>query len=395
MAMRSGTLHLPKIFALGAGNEAAAASSGDADGGGGGLGQLDPHMIDPDFRSSRPTNRKGLVINANRQSANQWGNDGGALSNVDAVAVQDTFTWADMEPQPGAYDFSALEQALDDCDEAGKRLVPLLSFSGATASVNYCPTWALDQTDGSYTVHNAAGTALRFPITWRDPVLSQIKTFIAALANRYNGDRRIEYLRVGGWQAGTNEPVINDAGTFTDLKDVLSLLGIPFEDDPSTSTALDGTDEYSVSVLETGGLLETWNTQFSRSVVAATIKFVLGNDSNNGWYQALIDKCLALDLHMLQTGFNEGDKSDVRADALEWRAAGARFGGGGTSGVGNHSSLTGEALQLEVALQAVGDDGAYAPRSRLTHFTLNQATKANNALAFPSALAVYHMGLEA
>jgi len=319
------TLRLPKIFSNGAGGSVAstaADSGGDDDGGG--LGQLDPQTVDPDFRSSRPTNRHGIVINADRNNPTHWNL---ALTNEDARAVQDTFAWSEMESTRGVYQFAALEAALEACDEQGKRLVPLFSFSADTGSVNYCPAWALDQADGSYTVHTASGAARRFPITWRDPVLSQIKAFIVALGQRYNGDRRIEVIRVGGWQAGTNEPVVNDGGTFTDLKSVLSPLGIPFEADPSTRTALDGTDEYSVSVLQSGGLLETWNTAFSRSVPAVTIKFAQGGDSNNDWYQALIDKALALDLHMQQTGFNEGDKSDVRADALAWRAAGAGRGG--------------------------------------------------------------------
>lgn len=266
-----------------------------------------------------------------------------------------------------------------------------ISCSADTGSVNHCPSWVFSFGSAAfYTVHlDSNGAARKFPIVWRDPVKSRIKALIRELGDRFDGDERIEFVRTGGWQTGTNEPSVNDARDFSDFETVLGALGIPMNTGHG-ETALDGTDEYSVAIVGDGGFLDTYAASFPDTALAVTIKFVQGNDPDNDFYQALNDKCVALGVEMLNTGLNDGDKATSRTTAATWKAAGAKFGWGGTTS--GNSSLSATSKQIRVAEEAVGANGK-TPSGVTSHIVLKQSTANTNMLAYPTALGIVLAGL--
>lgn len=335
--------------------------------------------------ASRPQ-RVGIVIEAPRSNPTRWS---GALENPRAVAVRDTFLWSEFEPYDATYDWSPLEEALDDCTANGKRLVIQMSFSGDVSTGNHCPPWAINGLN-RYILHaDSDGSAKRFPMVWRDPMRARIKSFIRDFGAAYGLDERIEMIQTAGWQTGTNEPAVNDPRDFTDFVEVLEPLGIPMNPGHA-ETALTGDDEWSQSIIEDGGFLDVWDESFPGVRLGATIKFAQGNDPDNGFYEAFIDKLVSIGgWELLNTGLNEGDKTSNLSTASGWRASGSFFGWSGTSGPGSHSSLTGRSLWYTICQQAVGNGDV------TSRVVLNQATASQNALAYPDALDVLDVGLVA
>jgi hypothetical protein len=123
--------------------------------------------------------------------------------------------WDKLNPEKGVYDWTALDKLLDECEKHGMgyalRVFPYSSTKGVSS--NYTVEQDYDWTPrfvysegarkGYATVtYNGNQYTVAVPI-WDDPIYLQAhKDFAAALAKKYDGDPRIEYIDIrpfGNW----------------------------------------------------------------------------------------------------------------------------------------------------------------------------------------------------
>ena len=106
--------------------------------------------------------------------------------------------WNDLNPEKGVYKWDEIDEMLDACEAHGLtygiRIMPYSSY----LAEDYVPQWVYDAGAQKYTAESRdnPGTEIVFP-KWDDPVYLQAhKDFVKALANKYDGDPRVEFVDV-------------------------------------------------------------------------------------------------------------------------------------------------------------------------------------------------------
>lgn len=123
--------------------------------------------------------------------------------------------WDKLNPEKGVYDWNELDKLLNACEKNGigygLRVFPYSSYKGKAS--NYTVEQDYDWTPSFVYEAGAKKTYAKLPVdgveytlavpVWDDPVYLQAhKEFAAALAEKYDGDPRIEYIDVrcfGNW----------------------------------------------------------------------------------------------------------------------------------------------------------------------------------------------------
>ena len=116
------------------------------------------------------------------------------------------FPWFMLEPEEGQYNWKPIDDLLEKWDEVGGRIA-FGVMAAATSSNNYSeymtPKWVFDAGAESVYVSYAGGLKQHIPASWSEPVfLEKISNFAKAMAERYDGDRRIAYIDIrtcGNW----------------------------------------------------------------------------------------------------------------------------------------------------------------------------------------------------
>jgi hypothetical protein len=106
------------------------------------------------------------------------------------------FLWAELEPEEGQYDWSALDAALAGGAANGQTIVPRI-LTNADLFGQATPNWFFN-TPGAQSYYpslEAQTQQMRAPVPW-DPVFKRkFGAFLAALGERYNGNPGIEFFQ--------------------------------------------------------------------------------------------------------------------------------------------------------------------------------------------------------
>lgn len=111
-------------------------------------------------------------------------------------------TWAELEPQKGEYDFSAIEATL-----AGQ---PDIRFRLRIRTGSDAPSWLKDETGGCVPVepstdNGAPGCVARY---WRPPFLARFAVLMREVARRYESDWQVVDVANGACSTAYAEPFI-------------------------------------------------------------------------------------------------------------------------------------------------------------------------------------------
>ncbi len=153
---------------------------------------------------------KGFVMNVEKpyQFESDYPKGIGNNPAWDVVSIcSATYFWKDLNPQEDVYNWDEIDSMLEACAAHGKtlgiRVVPYHTGSGNDANYgeayNFVPQWVYDKgatmDDATYKYKNTSAH-IHIP-TWSNSVYIEAhKKFVAALAERYDGDPRLEYVEI-------------------------------------------------------------------------------------------------------------------------------------------------------------------------------------------------------
>lgn len=332
----------------------------------------------------RPAN-KGLFINISTgEHVMDWVFDA-VRDDPRITGLQVQVTWAQLEPEMGVYDWSFLDDVLIRAMLIRKKVA--IKFSAAGGKVKYdgqgsgfaptdvyenlaTPDWLFDAADADWIgeIATPKGHLPRYPVFWDAVYQARLADFIAALAARYDGDPRIEFIRTGGWQIGTNEPSFYDGATVF-LQGALADAGFDVLLNRRGQPILSADDPYAQAV---GNILDLWGQAFQKTRLAATVHFAKRRPS---FESAMNDRAVAWKMVLLNTGLNEGDHTLARMTFRRWHDQnGCPVGWGGITHLGTRLTPAQVAalphsLEMEMFLQGLGldNDPDYAPAAAVSY----------------------------
>lgn len=129
-----------------------------------------------------------------------YGIDGSADNHAwDVVTiVSGSPKWCDLNPAEGVYNWDEIDRMLEACEQHGLtygiRIMPYSSY----LSEDYVPKWIYDKGAEKNTapLRDNPSVETKFP-KWDDPVYLQAhKDFTKALAEKYDGDPRVEFIDI-------------------------------------------------------------------------------------------------------------------------------------------------------------------------------------------------------
>lgn len=113
--------------------------------------------------------------------------------HVDGVFLR--FTWADLEPEPGEFDFSVIERDVAPWVSAGKKV--LIGIKPAGQHNRSTPQWVSKSIPSIPYIRKGKNSRVSVPKYWDAEFLPAARGLIHALGKRYDGDQRIEAVMVG------------------------------------------------------------------------------------------------------------------------------------------------------------------------------------------------------
>lgn len=219
--------------------------------------------------------------------------------------VSDVLFWKDLNPEEGVYDFSKIDEMLKACEQAdmtyGLRIVPFTTSntddeSDYGARHNFVPQWVYDKGAKQDLVnYTRKGETFKIKVpNWSDPTyIKYYKEFISALAKKYNGDPRLEYMEIrafgnmGEWHTGEFDG--NDLPSVEVQKDMFDFIASKFTK-TTCSVFCDARDMYDYTdtlgfAKRNNGLIKTPNTEWE--LVTAYKDNVMTMADNWGPYSLL------------------------------------------------------------------------------------------------------------
>jgi hypothetical protein len=114
---------------------------------------------------------------------------------IDGVVA--TFAWSKVEPKENDLHWEVIEDAIQPWVQAGKKVIlGIYTASVGTfgkKTIQSTPEWVFSAGAAKMSVPD--GTIL--PVYWDPIYLQKYENFVGALGKRYNGDPRIEFVRIG------------------------------------------------------------------------------------------------------------------------------------------------------------------------------------------------------
>ncbi|MBQ7574344.1 MAG: DUF4832 domain-containing protein [Clostridia bacterium] len=107
------------------------------------------------------------------------------------------FSWADIEPSEGNYNWSLIDNEISYWKQRGKGFAFGVMCANSASYVNYItPKWVFDA-GAQYTQSTLANGTVQYTPVWNDEVfLSKLTEFVKALAKRYDGNDSIEFIDI-------------------------------------------------------------------------------------------------------------------------------------------------------------------------------------------------------
>ena len=143
----------------------------------------------------------------------------------DVVSIcSDVLFWEDLNPAEGVYKFEAIDTMLEACEQAGMtygmRIIPYTTSTGSDANFgiehDFVPQWVYDKGAQQKLVTYKYGDSdvkIKVPNWSDDAYIEAYKAFITKLAEKYNGDPRVEYVEIrafgnmGEWHVSEFEDI--------------------------------------------------------------------------------------------------------------------------------------------------------------------------------------------
>jgi hypothetical protein len=358
-------------------------------------------------RDGRAGLGQGIMINI----SNARGIIPGALEQVKdnpyVAGVQVNLDWANIEPQKRQYRWDEIDRLLDQCGKAGKQVA--FKFTAVSGKVmtdsqlakgkgragpevengnDATPAWLFDdpQVRRIGGIATPKGKVPLYPVFWDQAYQKHLGDLLAAMAQRYDGDPRIEYIRMGGWQVGTNEPSFY-GGAAEYLREQLAEHG---EHIPAGRKARLSADSRYCEAVK--AMIDLWYGSFRRTRLAATIHFPNEDSGEASFEQAMNDHCAKYRVTILNTGLNERDKAQTRKVYRQWHDTSyAKVGWGGITHLGweenRPPAQRAPDLLLRAFRQGIGVDGdvKLTPASCVSYLVVGPDSLADTeALAWAS-----------
>ncbi|MBI5288700.1 MAG: beta-galactosidase [Chloroflexi bacterium] len=132
------------------------------------------------------------------------GADARAMDADLALGVNPLFTWAELEPVEGAYNWAPLDEVLANAHARGRKVAPRV-YTNAGDFDQATPGWVFDAGAAAYTLGDGSGTPQPVPT---DAVFTaKFGAFLAALGARYNGNPDIEFFQTNAGMGAYGEMV--------------------------------------------------------------------------------------------------------------------------------------------------------------------------------------------
>lgn len=165
---------------------------------------------------------------------------GGSLDNHawDVISVcYSALFWDELNPEEGEYNWQRIDDMLDACEKYGMtygiRVLPYSTGSGSDDNYgeahNFVPQWVYDKgatMDIATYKYDKPGVEIKIPHWSNEVYIQAYKDFITAMAERYDGDPRVEFVEIRGFgnfgEWHTSQFVGNEMPTIEQQKDMIA-----------------------------------------------------------------------------------------------------------------------------------------------------------------------------
>jgi hypothetical protein len=128
----------------------------------------------------------------------QFGGDEDAVAlEVDAaLGINPLFTWAELEPEEGVYNWAPVDEALSAAHATGRKVAPRV-YTNMSDFGQATPDWVFEAGAQAYTLYAESSTAQ--PVPTDDVFGEKFAVFLAAFGERYDGHPAIEFVQTNAW----------------------------------------------------------------------------------------------------------------------------------------------------------------------------------------------------
>ncbi len=298
--------------------------------------------------------RSGNTRPARSQAIEAWS------KHPNIAGTQLSYSWTELEPEHGRLRWELIEADLEPWAREGKKCWIEISTANKRddTGARGTPGWVFDA--GVPRVQ-AEGTGL-YPVFWHSKYLELWGGFITALAEKFDGDPRIEFFSTGGYANG-HEPGLSSWDNDSLLKQW-------------RAAGFDGFTVEGVYLNQAiKPILNRFDDAFSRTPVAQTIHVKTAFD------QAMNAYAVQLKFIMLSNGlgfakFDSAARHEWRNRSEVWgvKTGFSEWGPLGRSALKQRRTKDPrQKVPLMIAYRAaIGDEGALAPRSRISYLPLGE-----------------------
>ena len=165
---------------------------------------------------------------------------GGSLDNHawDVISVcYSALFWDELNPEEGVYNWKRIDDMLDACEKYGMtygiRVLPYSTGAGSDdnygATHNFVPQWVYDKgatMDIATYKYDKPDVEIKIPHWSNEVYIQAYKDFITAMAKRYDGDPRVEFVEIRGFgnfgEWHTSQFVGNEMPSIEQQKDMIA-----------------------------------------------------------------------------------------------------------------------------------------------------------------------------
>ncbi len=238
----------------------------------------------------------------------------GLVQNPYIAGASDRFYWSELEPREGEYHWEFLEEFLAPWAKVNKKVVLAIGTAGKlkwgkNPYARYgTPEWVFQK--GVRKIEIPGKTSI-YPQYWDQGYQRELKKFLSALANKYDGDPRIEFIRIGGYSAGSEPNLSGD--------DRKALMG------QWTAVGFDGFAAGGVYSQAIKSIMDIWSNSFNKTPLAASIHF----NWKGGFEEELNKHAVGKRFILLNNGLSVRTQARSRQAFKDYFEQGLKTGWGG------------------------------------------------------------------